>query len=988
MKKTFKRALSMFLCTMLMTATGMSFVLPVNAAEELVMDDIFADGMILQREKPVNIFGKSSNGDEIEVNIKGGSVDNTAKANVIDNKDWTVTLPAMEHEGATYTLTITSKKHNDLIFTDVLVGEVWIAAGQSNMNWCIGTTGHNLDGETITMMENYNYPNVKIFMQLYSEGSNRMEYRRWEQCGPLNDAGQNSAPKWSVVALYFAKELSEKFGNDIPIGIIQSATGNLPCQSFVTSEHMNMDPKPPKYDINSGTWEAGWAYNTYLKSIETYGVKGGIWYQGEADIAKGYSDRYDEILTRLIECWRDNFKQPDMAFIPVQLPSSYTYEYAENWNNYFRIREGIAKVAEEMDNVAMAVVIDYLEGGDIHPLFKRPVGERLALAAWGEVYGNDVEYKSPSYKNHTVNGETVIVEFNDVNSGLEIGGMFKNYPIHCFWLAGDDADFFEAEANIVDGNKIELWSADVPNPVDVRYAYMQAPQTNLYAKNGLPVAPFRTDSYGYEIEGYYGIDREHPDYDEDEAARYSEIETRYKEKYTILPWPMPDKNEDEYQVLVRAHNDVTVRDGKNWYDTQMELDPNDTTIMDPNDPEKPNHNHIKKPYLLSITATDTPFLEFNVPQLPEDAVITSAIFRMREYDSPGIWGDEGTASFDIKKVNGEWQYKTITKDNMPAISSDVIYGTHLQKGTLHNDWAIDVNLNRLDLVNGHIGSGESFKFALTYRSNNAYKSAQSIFYTSWYNMDTVPYYMKIDKSPHLIITYKMPKIRNLEVTKAPDKTDYKAGDRFIKTGMEITAEYENGHKEVIDEYQINTRYISAGDTGVTITRSGVNVVVPITVETPRTPVEIKITTNPNEMIYTTGDYFDKTGMVVTVYYDDGEEEIITNYTASPQMFTVAGQIDVTVSYLGVTSTVIVTVNGESLRKKGFVTNNGNNADIAISDAIEIFRHLAGKKILTGDDEFAADIDGKGGVTIQDAIYIFRYLASKITMSELQELQNN
>jgi len=600
------------------------------AAAELSLPPIFANEMILQRDKPVNVWGKSFAGDTVTVTFGDASVQTK-----VEKEDWSVQLPAMPASAEGRTLTVAGK-NGTKTFTDVLVGEVWLAGGQSNMSWHVG---QDIDDKTFDMLQTYDFGGqIRVYQQEFSKDGVKTE--GWFKTHPLTELPKDL--QWSVVGLHFAKYLHEHL--KVPVAIVQAASGNLSIQSFMTEEVLAASGLPAH--PNSGTTEThttGFSYDRYLRDLIPFSARGALWVHGEANNSQHAI--YDKLLHALIADWRAQFGQ-DLTFLIAQLPSysSYTdrldYKGKMNWRY---MREAVTKAVNNTPNTAEIVTVDALfEWFNIHPTDKKPIGDRFGLAARAVAYGEDVLYKSPSYKSHTVIGDVVTVEFNDAPNGLKVDGYYTQSVVNGFMLAGSDLRFRNAYAAIVNGNHIELSSPNVPYPVHIRYNFIQAPQSNLCSAEGLPVKPFRTDTFAGPEQPPGG------------------------DNHAFLPDPTPPVPAGQSQLAVVVSEDANVR-------TRGELDRTGDGVD------------------LVIWANFISYLKFPVDALPAGAVVQSVTLRM--YDHQCAAQANGSSSFDVFRVTGPWDETTVTGNTRPAHDTNQVFARHRQKGNYKNGRAADFPLD-------------------------------------------------------------------------------------------------------------------------------------------------------------------------------------------------------------------------------------------------------------------------------------------------------
>jgi sialate O-acetylesterase len=436
--------------------------------------------------------------------------------------------------GGPFTMTIEGTNRIEL--ANVLVGEVWICSGQSNMQWPLRMTENAK--ESIAKAAN---ANLRLFT-VERRGSPRPEanvpfvplpggpdpFRAnpqgiWLQCTPA------SVEDFSAVAYYFGAELQKALG--VPVGLIHTSYGGTPAQAWTRREalaavpelgiYLNQydaaergyidavnqyaaaaeayraaapeakasDKAPPAAPVDPGRNQgsASTLYNAMIAPLVPYAIKGAIWYQGESNaFSVEEALRYRILFPAMIQNWREDWKLGDFPFLFVQLApwnGASEAKWPELW-------ESQLLVARKLPKVGMAVIADLGDEKDIHPQRKHPVGARLALAARALAYGADIEYSGPLYDGMTVDGNAAIVSFGHTGGGL----VAKDGALVGFTICGPDGKFVKAEAQI-DGDKVRISSPEVSKPVAVRYGWENFPKPtlNLFNKEGLPASPFRTD---------------------------------------------------------------------------------------------------------------------------------------------------------------------------------------------------------------------------------------------------------------------------------------------------------------------------------------------------------------------------------------------------------------------------------------------------------------------------------------------------------------
>jgi sialate O-acetylesterase len=485
-------------------------LLPKTEAQaDVTLPAIIAENMVLQQKTPVSIFGKADPGEAVTVSIQG------KKARVTTGGDgkWRVMLPPLS-AGGPFTLTVQGK--NTIEFKNILVGEVWLCGGQSNMEWMVRNSF-----QPQPAIEASANPNIRLFNIKNVRSPKPLDevQAKWDICGP------ETVPTFSAVGYFFGRDLQKALG--VPIGLIQSDWGGTPAEAWTREELILNHPelksiaenypkalasyrnnlvdfpaavekakaegKPEPRRPNS-PWRYGELYNGMIAPIVQYTIKGAIWYQGESN--SGRAAQYRTLFPTMIECWRSDFGIKDFPFYLVQLAPFSSGNSAGT--NYAELREAQWYATKALPNVGMAVITDVGEETDIHPKKKEPVGARLALLALENTYSQKIVAESPTFKSMKADGDKILVRFDNVGSGLVAKGgeisqkTLEEGKLVGFTVAGADGNFVPAEAKIVGKDTVEVTASGV-KPVAVRYAFVNFPVCNLFSKEGLPACPFRSD---------------------------------------------------------------------------------------------------------------------------------------------------------------------------------------------------------------------------------------------------------------------------------------------------------------------------------------------------------------------------------------------------------------------------------------------------------------------------------------------------------------
>jgi sialate O-acetylesterase len=493
-------------------ALGILTLCVSSAQADVSLPNIFGEHMVLQREQKNRVWGKANPGEDVTVTIDK----QTQSAKADDKGKWQVTLDPLP-VGGPYTLKI--KGQNEVTFGDVLVGEVWICSGQSNMQWEVKqSTNGDLEAAAA------NYPKIRLISvpQVGTQEPQDNFNGKWEVCTP------QTVSNFSGVGYFFGRQLYQTL--DVPIGLIDDAWGGSAAEAWVRRDILAADEKykplmdrwadmEKNYDQNVAKWKEAAdkakaegknppphpdgqmkgnhrpanIYNGVLKPTIGYGIRGVVWYQGESNAGRAY--QYRDLFPLMIQSWRDEWKQGDFPFYWVQLADFQGEKAEPGESDWAELREAQTMTQKRLPNTGEAVIIDIGEGKDIHPRNKLEVGKRLARLALVDVYGvKGISSRGPIYKSMEKQGDKIVLSFDHVDGGFR---PFDVNELRGFTIAGEDKKFVNAEAKIVGPNKsqIEVSSKSVPNPVAVRYGWASNPIVNVYSDANLPLNPFRTDDW-------------------------------------------------------------------------------------------------------------------------------------------------------------------------------------------------------------------------------------------------------------------------------------------------------------------------------------------------------------------------------------------------------------------------------------------------------------------------------------------------------------
>jgi len=432
-------------------ALAIAFSSP-TARAEVKLPAVIGSRMVLQRDKPLPIWGWADPGEEVTVEFAG----NKASAKADDKGNWKVTLPATKANAKGQLLTVTGK--NKIELKDVLVGEVWVGSGQSNMEWPLIITQKGKEAAAAAK-----HPNIRLFHIPKAQTPQPAQDVKatWRTCSPV------SAAAFSAVLYYFGVKLQQEL--DVPIGLINSSWGGSPIEPWTVAEKTS-----------------GGMYNAMIAPIQPFAIRGVTWYQGESNVGNGLA--YRGKMEALIKGWRRTWGGEEFPFLFVQIAPWSGYKpdmLPPLWE---------AQVASlKIPNTGMAVVTDLVDNiKDIHPGNKRDVGNRLALWALAKTYGKkDLVFSGPLYKGMKIEGSKARLQFAHVGGGLK---SRDDKALTEFEIAGEDGKFVPAEASI-EGQTVVVRANSIDKPTQVRYGWRNIANPNLMNAEGLPASPFQTEKW-------------------------------------------------------------------------------------------------------------------------------------------------------------------------------------------------------------------------------------------------------------------------------------------------------------------------------------------------------------------------------------------------------------------------------------------------------------------------------------------------------------
>lgn len=488
---------------------------------DVKLPNLFSDHAVLQRDQDLLLWGWAEPNERVIVELDGQTQSTTADS----TGHWRVTLPPLA-AGGPYTLTVQGR--NRLKIADVLIGDVWLCSGQSNMELPV-SRAKNADLEIAAA----NFPQIR-FLTVSSNGAQEPlddVDGRWSRCSP------ESVHDFSAIAFFFGRQLNAQL--EVPIGLIDNAYGGSACEAWISRPLLEANRlyapqlsewdkkvaafdepiERAKFEKLHAEWEAAakdaakaglpeppnrprWAtprlsqlrpanlFNARLKPLVPFAIRGVIWYQGESNVDR--AQQYREMFPLLINSWREEWQRPDLPFYWVQLADFMAEKPEPSESAWAELREAQSMTLDRVPYSGQAVAIDLGEANDIHPRNKQEVAHRLARLALAGTYDIQVASHSPRIKSVQFTEAVASVKFKNVNGGLQ---SWEGKPVTGFALAGLDKKWHWADAEIVGDDEIKVHSQQVGRPVAVRYAWADNPLCNVYDMAGLPLTPFRTDDW-------------------------------------------------------------------------------------------------------------------------------------------------------------------------------------------------------------------------------------------------------------------------------------------------------------------------------------------------------------------------------------------------------------------------------------------------------------------------------------------------------------
>jgi sialate O-acetylesterase len=514
----------------LLGASATLLLAPAATQARLRLPALFTDHLVLQQQAANRVWGWAAPGQRVEVTVvpQGGAGEQTITA--VGTADaqgrWSVTLRPLP-AGGPYTIDVATPDARRQI-RDVLVGEVWLCSGQSNMQWSVRQS-KDADLEIPAA----NFPHIRLItVPQYGTQQPQDDFDgRWQLCTP------ETAADFSAVGYYFGRMLHEHLG--VPVGLIDNAWGGSACEAWIPREVLAADARyqpllqrwaeteknaalqqqVEQFEQQLAAWQAaarqalesgkqppprpsqprnpltgqhrpGNLYCGVLQPVIGYGIRGVIWYQGESNAGRAY--QYRHMFPLMIRTWREAWGVGDFPFYWVQLADFKAQQPQPQESDWAELREAQTMTLDQLPNTGQAVIIDLGEGNDIHPRNKQDVARRLARIALARDYGRAIAWQCPRYKSMQRVENKIVITLQGVDGALR---AHDAAAVQGFAIAGADRKFVWAQARIVAPDKVEVFSEQVPEPVAVRYAWADNPVCNLVSGAGLPVTPFRTDDW-------------------------------------------------------------------------------------------------------------------------------------------------------------------------------------------------------------------------------------------------------------------------------------------------------------------------------------------------------------------------------------------------------------------------------------------------------------------------------------------------------------
>jgi sialate O-acetylesterase len=454
------------------------FIFSTNTNAEIKLPAIFGDNMVLQQQTDAAIWGTAKANKTVKVTTSWNKKSYSTKANSDGNWKLKVKTPAA---GGPYSITISDG--SAITLKNVLIGEVWLCSGQSNMYMPMsGYRNQPVLGSNEAIATSTNNSIRLITIKLDKKLERQTDFSgEWKACTPGNVAN------FSATAYFFGRMLQKTLG--VPVGLISSSWGGTAIQPWMSEsginnfEEVNLPTQNSKENFSKQTPTV--LFNAMIAPMVGYAIQGVLWYQGERN--RGEPKLYEKLMPGLIKNWRNEWGIGDFSFFYCQIAP---FSYGNNMNSAF-LREAQLNASTTLDNIGMACLMDVGEEHCIHPANKKTAGNRLAYLAMAKTYGmKGFEFSGPTFKEMEIKGSIVNLTFNHATHGLTTHGK----ELSNFKIAGENKLFYQATA-VITGKGVTLSSPKVEKPVAVRYAFDDFVVGELFNNEGLPASSFRTDDW-------------------------------------------------------------------------------------------------------------------------------------------------------------------------------------------------------------------------------------------------------------------------------------------------------------------------------------------------------------------------------------------------------------------------------------------------------------------------------------------------------------
>jgi sialate O-acetylesterase len=496
-------------------------LLSLTASAAVRLPKLWSDHGVIQSDRPIHVWGWGDVGERVTATLRSanGDAHETASATTDSLGHWSLYLLPRPAGGGAYTLTVAGS--NTVTVSDLLMGDVWLASGQSNMEMpLLGFPGSAVLKNGAEEIKAANHPEIRLLHEAkrFSYFPMQDQDAIWQICTP------ETAASFSSVAYFFAREIQHN--QKVPIGVVEADWGGTPAESWTSMDTIGNDaalmpvfaeraadmdkqadveaikaqyaredaaakaagraPEQHPWQPPVEPWAASSLYNGMIAPVTPLAIRGVIWYQGEANTGLGRAPLYHRLFSSMIADWRRQFAQGDFPFLFVQI-SSYLASPEEYWGT---LRDAQRRTLS-VTNTAMVITLDVGDRDNVHPADKQAVGHRLALAARALSYGEDVHHSGPLFRQATTEGTGMRVYFTGADGKLATrGGTLQGFE-----LAGSDRRFVPATAQIdVDGATVTVESPEVTAPLYVRYAWPNAPDATLIDSAGLPASTFTSEA--------------------------------------------------------------------------------------------------------------------------------------------------------------------------------------------------------------------------------------------------------------------------------------------------------------------------------------------------------------------------------------------------------------------------------------------------------------------------------------------------------------